>query len=94
MSIPYSWKIATNKPIAFLRLLVRWEGTIYKYILFDFCMFILVYGLISVTYRNFMSDQLRRYFEQYCLYCASYGRLIPVGLVLGFFVDVVVKRWW
>ena len=22
------------------------------------------------------------------------GRLIPVGLVLGFYVDVVVKRWW
>ncbi|VDM31588.1 unnamed protein product [Hydatigera taeniaeformis] len=35
-----------------------------------------------------------RIFEHYCLYCARNGRLIPVGLVLGFYVDVVVKRWW
>ncbi|VDO00612.1 unnamed protein product [Rodentolepis nana] len=113
MSIPYSWKIATNKRTAFLQLLMRWKGTIYKYILHDFCTFLLVYGLISVTYRYLMSDQSRRlvylnvnlglfdalcfvhrYFEYYCQYCAGYGHLIPVGLVVGFFVDVVVKRWW
>lgn len=94
MSIPYSWKIATNSPTAFLRLLIRWKGTIYRYILFDFCVFLLIYGITSLTYRYLMSEGSRRIFEHYCLYCARNGRLIPVGLVLGFYVDVVVKRWW
>uniref|UniRef100_A0A0R3W3H4 Bestrophin homolog n=1 Tax=Taenia asiatica TaxID=60517 RepID=A0A0R3W3H4_TAEAS len=102
---------------------VRWKGTIYRYILFDFCVFLLIYGITSFTYRHLMSEGSRRLdhylvasnlemlpffacfrtcmligwvriFEHYCLYCARNGRLIPVGLVLGFYVDVVVKRWW
>lgn len=41
-----------------------------------------------------MSIGRARIFEHYCLYCTRNGGLIPVGLVLGFYVDVVVKRWW
>lgn len=28
------------------------------------------------------------------LHCQVYGDLIPVSFVLGFYVSVVIKRWW
>ncbi|KAM7542971.1 hypothetical protein Aperf_G00000013974 [Anoplocephala perfoliata] len=94
MAVPYTWKVATNKPVAFLRLLLRWKGTIYRYIFFDLCSFLLIYSTMSLAYRYVLSEYSRRTFEHFCLYCARNGHLIPVGLVLGFFVDAVVKRWW
>jgi len=28
------------------------------------------------------------------LHCQAYGDLIPIAFVLGFYVSVVIKRWW
>ena len=33
-------------------------------------------------------------FESVSLYCSSYGDLIPVTFVLGFYVSLVITRWW
>uniref|UniRef100_A0A670XUD2 Bestrophin homolog n=1 Tax=Pseudonaja textilis TaxID=8673 RepID=A0A670XUD2_PSETE len=33
-------------------------------------------------------------FEKLALYCNSYAELIPVSFVLGFYVTLVVSRWW
>ena len=27
-------------------------------------------------------------------YCEAYNNLIPIGFVLGFYVTLVVSRWW
>lgn len=35
-----------------------------------------------------------RFFEKMSLHCQVYGDLIPVSFVLGFYVSVVIKRWW
>lgn len=35
-----------------------------------------------------------RIFEQIVRYCEKYGNLIPVSFVLGFYVSIVVGRWW
>lgn len=35
-----------------------------------------------------------RHFEYCCIYCKRVIHLIPMSLVIGFYVDVVVKRWW
>ena len=37
---------------------------------------------------------LHRLFEQISTYCENYGTLIPVSFVLGFYVSIVVGRWW
>lgn len=35
-----------------------------------------------------------RVFEVICKYCLQYSDLIPLSFVLGFYVNLVVKRWW
>lgn len=33
-------------------------------------------------------------FEELVKYCESYGDLIPLSFVLGFYVSIVMQRWW
>ncbi|CAI9738045.1 Hypothetical predicted protein [Octopus vulgaris] len=33
-------------------------------------------------------------FERLVIHCSSYTNLIPVSFVLGFYVSIVVARWW
>lgn len=35
-----------------------------------------------------------RIFEQVVKYCHEYGDLIPISFVLGFYVSIVMARWW
>ena len=35
-----------------------------------------------------------RYFEKLVLYCRKEANNIPVAFVLGFYVTIVVNRWW
>nr|CDS30419.1 bestrophin 1 [Hymenolepis microstoma] len=37
---------------------------------------------------------LFRYFEALCFYCDELCRVVPIGFVLGFFIDTVIDRWW
>lgn len=36
----------------------------------------------------------KEYFEKVVHYCDTYGTLIPLSFVLGFFVNNVMTRWW
>lgn len=35
-----------------------------------------------------------RLFEQIVTYCNKYSDLIPLSFVLGFYVSIVMTRWW
>jgi hypothetical protein len=35
-----------------------------------------------------------RVFESLVKYCESYSDLIPLSFVLGFYVSIVMQRWW
>ncbi|KAK7929552.1 hypothetical protein WMY93_005947 [Mugilogobius chulae] len=53
-----------------------------------------MYTAISITYRFFLFDEQKRYFEKLAIYCNHYASLIPMSFVLGFYVTLVVNRWW
>lgn len=36
----------------------------------------------------------RRIFEGIVKYCATYSDSIPLSFVLGFYVTIVMQRWW
>ncbi|CAG5926642.1 unnamed protein product [Menidia menidia] len=44
--------------------------------------------------RLVLSDQQKRLFEKLSMYCDRYAEQIPVTFVLGFYVTLVVNRWW
>ena len=37
---------------------------------------------------------ISRLFEKIVQHCRTYSDLIPLSFVLGFYVSLVVKRWW
>ncbi|KAM8939190.1 bestrophin-1 [Pelodytes ibericus] len=94
MTVTYSNRVADAKLGTFSRLLLRWRGSIYKLMYQEFLIFISCYFLISATYRFLLTEQQRIHFEKVALYCNNYAELIPVSFVLGFYVSLVVSRWW
>ncbi|XP_018431841.1 PREDICTED: bestrophin-3 [Nanorana parkeri] len=94
MTVTYSSKVANATFFGFHRLLLKWRGSIYKLLYREFLVFISLYTTLSVVYRLFLTDTQKRYFEKLSLYCDKYAEQIPVTFVLGFYVTLVVNRWW
>ncbi|XP_037617133.1 bestrophin-3-like [Sebastes umbrosus] len=94
MTVTYSSKVANATFFSFHRLLLRWRGSIYKLLYREFILFVLLYTGLSIVYRLILSDQQKRLFEKLSMYCDKYAEQIPVTFVLGFYVTLVVNRWW
>lgn len=94
MTVPYSHKVATSSFSCFLRLLFRWKGSIYKLLWKEFAVFALLFYMLGFTYRFALTPELKRYFETLAIYCQEFVDLIPLAFVLGFYVSIVVSRFW
>ncbi|XP_055953999.1 uncharacterized protein LOC129989467 [Argiope bruennichi] len=95
MTVTYSAEVATSRGFGcFWKLLFRWKGSIYKLLWPDLGLYFSFYYFLSILYRFALTESQRRYFEKVSLYCKTYGDLIPVSFILGFYVSIVVKRWW
>ncbi|KFP37681.1 Bestrophin-3, partial [Chlamydotis macqueenii] len=94
MTVTYSSKVANATFFGFHRLLLKWKGSIYKLLYREFIVFATLYTAISVLYRFFLTGSQKRFFERLSLYCDKYAEQIPVTFVLGFYVTLVVNRWW
>ena len=94
MTVTYTAEVATSSLGCFLRLLIRWKGSIYKLLWKDFLIFLIAYYLLNFIYRFALNDDQRVIFESVSQYCNSFNNLIPVAFVLGFYISIVVTRWW
>ncbi|XP_036977636.1 bestrophin-3-like isoform X1 [Acanthopagrus latus] len=94
MTVTYSSKVANATFFSFHRLLLRWRGSIYKLLYREFILFVLLYTTLSLVYRLVLYDDQKRLFEKLSMYCDKYAEQIPVTFVLGFYVTLVVNRWW
>ncbi|XP_030296441.1 bestrophin-3 [Sparus aurata] len=94
MTVTYSSKVANATFFSFHRLLLRWKGSIYKLLYREFILFVLLYTTLSLVYRLVLYDDQKRLFEKLSMYCDKYAEQIPVTFVLGFYVTLVVNRWW
>ncbi|KAH8242447.1 hypothetical protein KR032_006744 [Drosophila birchii] len=95
MTVSYTAEVATCSHFGcFWKLLIRWRASIYKIIWVDLLAFLVCFYLVAVIYRYALSSKDRVYFEEIVMYCHSYGNLIPLSFVLGFYVGIIVDRWW
>ncbi|XP_075972941.1 bestrophin homolog 1-like isoform X2 [Anticarsia gemmatalis] len=72
----------------------RWRGSIYKLVWLDLLVFLLLYYGLNLTYRLLLDESSKRMFEGVVNYCSFHGNVIPLSFVLGFYVTVVMNRWW
>ncbi|BFF90924.1 bestrophin-2 [Drosophila madeirensis] len=95
MTITYTGEVATCRGFGcFLKLLLRWRGSIYKLVWLDLLAFLTIYYVINMVYRFALNPAQKETFEAIVQYCDSYRDLIPLSFVLGFYVSIVMTRWW
>ncbi|CAG2067043.1 unnamed protein product, partial [Timema podura] len=95
MTVTYTAEVATCTGLGcFWKLLFRWRGSIYKLLWPNLLVYTAVYFTLSVVYRVLLNEEHRLLFEKIALHCQAYGELIPISFVLGFYVSIVIKRWW
>ncbi|KAM9376057.1 bestrophin-4 [Pholidichthys leucotaenia] len=94
MTVTYSRRVADAGLGTFFHLLLRWKGSIYKLLYRELIIFTVLYYFFSIVYRFVLNENQQRLFEKLSLYCDRYAELIPLSFVLGFYVTLVVSRWW
>ncbi|XP_067648007.1 bestrophin-4-like [Eurosta solidaginis] len=94
MTVSYQAQVATSTFNCFLKLLIRWRGSIYKIIWMDLAAFLVLYYFFGLIYRFVMGPEQKHLFELLIHYCHSSSTLIPLSFVLGFYIAVVMQRWW
>ncbi|XP_056678669.1 bestrophin-2 [Monodelphis domestica] len=94
MTVTYTARVANARFGGFSKLLLLWRGSIYKLLYREVLIFLGGYLALSAIYRFILTDNQRPYFEKLVIYCDQYANLIPVSFVLGFYVTLVVNRWW
>jgi len=94
MTITYTYEVSKVRLCGFSRLLCYWRGSIYKLLYREMIIFGLIYTGLSILYRFALNESQRGIFEKISLYCEAFTNLIPISFVLGFYVAMVVTRWW
>ncbi|PRD26604.1 UNVERIFIED_CONTAM: Best3 [Trichonephila clavipes] len=94
MTVTYSLHVSKARLCGFAKLLIRWRGSIYKLLYREMIIFILLYYFLLALYRFILNDDNRATFEKLAIYCEAFTDLIPLSFVLGFYVTIVVGRWW
>ncbi|NXL43797.1 BEST4 protein, partial [Podilymbus podiceps] len=94
MTISYTLKVANSHFGGFSKLLFRWKGSIYKLLYKEFIVFVVLYALLSLVYRWLLTEEQKRLYTKVAQYCNRSTDLIPMSFVLGFYVTLIVNRWW
>ncbi|CAG7827312.1 unnamed protein product [Allacma fusca] len=95
MTVSYTGDVANGSSFGcFWKILIRWKGSVYKLIWRELIAYLLLYFFINACYRVGMDEEQKRTFEKVKVYCSKQIESIPMSFVLGFYVSLIVKRWW
>ena len=99
MTVSYTADVANaSKFGCFTKILRRWKGSVYKLIYKELAAYILCYFILNIFYRTVLCleglEMYRRWFESIKAYCSIQMSSIPMTFGLGFYVSLIVKRWW
>uniref|UniRef100_A0A914UH19 Angiotensin-converting enzyme n=1 Tax=Plectus sambesii TaxID=2011161 RepID=A0A914UH19_9BILA len=85
---------STSNLTNFKRLMFRWRGSIWQCVWKDLLIWLILYAMLSCCYRFILSDSDRGHFEDFVHLAANYTSAIPLTFMLGFYVSLVLNRWW
>ncbi|XP_070497388.1 bestrophin-2 isoform X2 [Chironomus tepperi] len=109
MTISYSAEVPNGSAFGcFWKILWKWRGSVYKLVWRELLAYLGLYYSINFIYRYALDHDQKRYFqkvsgyvydnfsvfEKVRLYFGAQSESIPMSFVLGFYVSLVVKRWW
>lgn len=95
MTVTYSNEVTTSTTFGiFLKLLLRWRGSIFKMIWADLLLYLVIYYALNILYLYGLNEERQKHFISIVSYFSKYGNAIPLSFVLGFFVNLVYARWW
>ncbi|KAG5677592.1 hypothetical protein PVAND_007340 [Polypedilum vanderplanki] len=95
MTISYSAEVPNGSAFGcFWKILWKWRGSVYKLVWRELLAYLGLYYTINFVYRYALNDDQKRVFEKVRTYFGAQSESIPMSFVLGFYVSLVVKRWW
>lgn len=78
----------------FVSLLLKWRGSVWKSLYKELGIFLLIYYLINFVYRFTLNEAQVQKFEQLVAFCDKATGYIPLLFLLGFYVTLIIGRWW
>uniref|UniRef100_A0A914VW92 Bestrophin homolog n=1 Tax=Plectus sambesii TaxID=2011161 RepID=A0A914VW92_9BILA len=94
MTVAYNLEVATSGLTNFTKILWRWHGSVWKSIYKELAAWLFFYAMFSLLYRFALNDYQKHIFEDIVAFCYLHSDFIPLTFILGFFVTLVVQRWW
>uniref|UniRef100_A0A1L8DF52 Bestrophin homolog n=1 Tax=Nyssomyia neivai TaxID=330878 RepID=A0A1L8DF52_9DIPT len=95
MTISYTSEVPNGSSFGcFWRILKKWRGSVYKLVWRELLAYLGIYYAINLLYRYGLNDDQKRTFDKVRQYFGAQSESIPMSFVLGFYVSLVVKRWW
>ncbi|VDM58235.1 unnamed protein product [Angiostrongylus costaricensis] len=93
MTISYNLDVSSVSSTTYLKLLLRWRGSIWKSVKTEFGIWTVSYYTVFAIYRYVLNSYQQRKFEKIAFYCDGKLDYIPLTFMLAFFVNVIADRW-
>ncbi|CAI2352287.1 unnamed protein product [Caenorhabditis sp. 36 PRJEB53466] len=93
MTVNYNQEVSSVNSFTFVKLLMRWRGSILKSVRWELSMWCVAFAAVQAVYRCFMTSEQQRFFEHAAIHLNIRLVHIPLTFMLGFFVTIVVDRW-
>ncbi|XP_028134857.1 bestrophin-2 isoform X2 [Diabrotica virgifera virgifera] len=95
MTVTYVGRMPNGSAFgSFWKILGIWRGSVYKLVWRELLAYLFLYYVINFIYRFALTPPQQRIFEKIRLYFGQQSETIPMSFVLGFYVSLVVGRWW
>uniref|UniRef100_A0A914WM93 Bestrophin homolog n=1 Tax=Plectus sambesii TaxID=2011161 RepID=A0A914WM93_9BILA len=94
MTVRYTLDVSTSSFTSFTKVLFRWRASLWKSVFQDLLCWLLLYSILSCVYRFALADWQQEIFEDAVAFAYKYTDFIPLTFMLGFYVSLVVNRWW
>jgi len=75
-------------------ILSRWRSSIWKLLWKDLLAYTILYLLVQIIYKFALPEEHQVQFEHFVRYCNTQNAGLPLTFLLGFYVSLVVSRWW